>query len=279
MQQTIQYIKDELTALYPLEEIDGFIRIIFEHQLKLSFTQMIIQKDRILDDYQQKEIYKIVNRLKKYEPIQYILGEAEFYNLNLSVKPGVLIPRPETEELVDWITKINMSENAHILDVGTGSGCIALALKKELPDAQVTAFDVSEEALKIASANANRNKLDINFQNVDILKWEKQEFPEFDIIVSNPPYVRDCEKKMMESNVLDYEPELALFVSDVDPLLFYRTIAGFAQKYLKKGGFLFFEINENFGEATKNLLYGFGFKNIDLKKDIEKKDRMICCEK
>jgi release factor glutamine methyltransferase len=208
------------------------------------------------------------------EPIQYILGETEFYGLKLNVNPAVLIPRPETEELVDWILKINSIRNAKILDIGTGSGCIALALKNHLKEGEISGVDISENALKVARENALQNHLNVNFFQSDILKWKESEWDKFDIVVSNPPYVRMSEKAKMNDNVLHYEPDSALFVSDQDPLVFYRAIAAFASQYLNKNGFLFFEINEYLGEEMKVLMEGFGFESIEIRKDINSKNRM-----
>jgi release factor glutamine methyltransferase len=208
-------------------------------------------------------------------PIQYILGETEFYGLPFYVNESVLIPRPETEELVDWIQKENYkSAELNILDIGTGSGCIAIALRHEFPSSTVDAFDVSEKALETAKQNATHNKLEVNFKAVDILnapafnkKW--------DIIVSNPPYITENEKDTILSNVLDHEPHLALFVPDNDPLLFYREIAFFAQQYLTPAGKLYFEINRNAGNHTLELLTGMGYRDVELRKDISGNDRMV----
>lgn len=277
MKTSIQYIKEKLTGLYPAEEIDGFVRIIINHQLGLSFTDMILQKNSIIKEEERKKIKDITARLKKYEPIQYILGETEFCDLNLHVAPGVLIPRPETEELIDWVLKSDMSGKSKIIDIGTGSGCIALAIKKRLPEADVSGIDISEKALRIAQKNAGKNNLSVDFKKTDILNWEKRQWNAFNVVISNPPYVCESEKKQMQTNVLDYEPGLALFVNDDDPLLFYRTIAKFAKQYLTKNGFLFFEINENLGKETKILLTHLGFGDVELRKDIEGKNRMIRC--
>jgi release factor glutamine methyltransferase len=279
MQRTIQHIKTELAAYYPETEIEGFIRIIFESVLSMTYTQFVLEKEKQIDEIDFKSIAKIVSALKTYRPIQYILGETEFYDLKIKVNPGVLIPRPETEELVHWVCKTGVQPGAKLVDIGTGSGCIALALKKELPKANVWAVDVSAKALETAKENARLNQLDLEFAEADILQWEKYEWPVYDIIVSNPPYVRESEKKLMNSNVLDYEPEGALFVSDDDPLVFYRRIAEFARANLMRGGYLFFEINEYLGTEMEDLLKGLGFSAIDLRQDINGKNRMIMCKK
>ncbi|WP_163326125.1 peptide chain release factor N(5)-glutamine methyltransferase [Draconibacterium mangrovi] len=279
MQKTIQYIRAELAPFYPETEISGFIQMIMNSVLGLSYTQMILEKDRVLESSETDQIKAIVERLKTHEPIQYILGVAEFYGLELNVQPGVLIPRTETEELVDWICKTKIPASAKILDIGTGSGCISLALKNELPAAAVMTVDVSEKALSIATENAKKNGLDVSFEHTDILKWHERSWPQFDVIVSNPPYVMECEKKQMEANVLEYEPGLALFVSDTDPLIFYRTIAQFALKQLNENGYLFFEINENLGDEMVALVKQLGFKSIELRRDLNGKNRMLRCQK
>ncbi|HYQ57601.1 MAG TPA: peptide chain release factor N(5)-glutamine methyltransferase [Draconibacterium sp.] len=279
MQQTIQYIRAELAQYYPETEISGFIQLIMNTVFGLSYTQMILEKDRVLAVTELSRVKSIVERLKKHEPVQYILGTTEFYGLELKVKPGVLIPRPETEELVDWINNIKIPKLAKILDIGTGSGCIALAIKNQFPAVEVKAVDVSEDALKLASENARINGLNVEFEHLDILKWQEVSWPNFDVIVSNPPYVMENEKKQMEANVLEHEPELALFVSDTDPLIFYRTIAQFSAKYLNKGGFLFFEINEKLGDEMVALVKQLEFKSIELRCDLNNKNRMLRCQK
>jgi len=275
MQTTIQYIEKELADLYPKSEIQGFIRIIFEYVCGYDYTGLLLHKNEEINVAHQKEIEEIVLRLKRFEPIQYILGETEFFGLKLKVKPGVLIPRPETEELVQWMTETTWPSKPKILDVGTGSGCIALALKNKLPFAEISAIDFSKEALQTATENAALNDLEVEFIQSDILQWSKINWPLYDGIVSNPPYVRELEKKEMQANVLKYEPETALFVPDDDPLIFYHQIGHFAQHYLKAEGKLFFEINESMGEQIVHFLEQIGFKNIELRKDLNEKNRMI----
>ena len=279
MQKTIQYIRAELAPFYPETEITGFIQLIMNSVLGLSYTQMVLEKNRVLETFESDRIKAIVERLKTHEPIQYILGVAEFFGLELNVQPGVLIPRPETEELVDWICKTKIPATAKMLDIGTGSGCIPLALKNELPAVEVMAVDVSEDALLIATENAQKHQLEVTFELADILKWHERSWPRFDVIVSNPPYVMEREKKQMEANVLEYEPGLALFVSDTDPLIFYRTIAQFASKQLNESGYLFFEINENLGDEMVELVKQLGFKSIELRRDLNEKNRMLRCRK
>ena len=279
MEPTIQYIEKELSGFYPATEVRGFSRLIFEHVCGLSYTQQILRRKEELDTDSKQEIGKIVERLKSYEPLQYILGETEFFGLKLKVAPGVLIPRPETEELVQWIVESVKDKPVSVVDIGTGSGCIALALKNELKDARVTGIDFSETALKMAHANARENQLPVSFVQADILNWEKYNWEPFDIIVSNPPYVRELEKRAMHSNVLKYEPGEALFVSNDDPLIFYREIGKFAQIFLKEGGELYFEINENLGRETEKLMSDFNFRDVVLKNDLHGKERMLRCRK
>jgi release factor glutamine methyltransferase len=277
MKATIQYIKSELGGFYPVSEIEGFTRIIFEAVCGFDFTEQVIRKHENISSTNFEKIKAIISRLKTFEPIQYILGETEFCGLKLAVNPMVLIPRPETEELVQWILKTNLPENCSILDVGTGCGCIALALKGNLPNAKVFGTDISEKALEIAMQNAAKNNLDVDFFQTDILNWEQYNWQIFDVIVSNPPYIRESEKLQMHQNVINYEPGNALFVSDADPLVFYRAIAFFAKKYLSDNGVLFFEINENLGFEMNEMLANSGFSEIEIRKDINEKSRMISC--
>lgn len=275
MQGTIQYIKTELAGLYNEPETEGLIRLIFEAVCGWNYTQQQINKHESVSKRESEKISEIVARLKKPEPIQYILGETFFFGLQLKVTPAVLIPRPETEELVDLIIRENSDRNFTILDIGTGSGCIALALKSRLKNAIISGVDISEKALEIARGNSEINELNVHFFQADILNWEKNDWPLFDVIVSNPPYVTESEKKLMHKNVLDFEPSNALFVDDTDPLLFYRTIAQFALEKLNPNGKIYFEINENFGPETKNMLAGFGFTKIDIVTDIHGKNRFV----
>ncbi len=279
MQTTIQYLSEELAPYYPGSEIRGFVRLIMESVCRLSYTEMILQKDRVPDEDKKRQLGEIVERLKKYEPIQYILGETEFYNLKIKVNPSVLIPRPETEELVQWMAETDLPANPKILDIGTGSGCIALALKAMLRKAEVSGIDISEEALQTARENAQNNNLAVKFTKADILDWSTGVWGELDVVVSNPPYVRESEKQMMQKNVLDFEPTGALFVSDDDPLVFYRAIAQFAQTQLRKDGYLFLEINEYLGAQMIDLMEDNAFRNIELRMDLMGKNRMLCCQK
>lgn len=279
MEPTIQYIEKELSGFYPPTEVRGFIPLIFEHVCGMNYTEQILRRGEEIDSASKREIKEIVQRLKTYEPVQYILGETEFFGMKLKVAPGVLIPRPETEELVQWIIDSVKPGPPSILDIGTGSGCIALALKNSLKNARVSAVDFSDKSLEIAEENARLNQLDVSFIKADVLNWQKYKWNNYDIIVSNPPYVRDLEKEAMLPNVLKYEPSEALFVSNDDPLVFYREIARFAQTCLSAGGELYFEINEHLGSETAKLMRDFSFRDVVLKNDINGKERMLRCRK
>lgn len=273
----IQHIfHQELDAIYGKNEVDSLFLLLTEAYYKISRLQMAMDPNIALEDH--GKIVSALNALKNEVPIQYIIGETVFFGLPFKVNEHVLIPRPETEELVDWIIKKNTAAPT-ILDVGTGSGCIAVALAKHIPQTKVFALDVSKEALKVAKQNAVLNNVEIDFIEADILNseiWSDYlKHQKFDIIVSNPPYVREQEKSKMKSNVLDYEPHLALFVSDENPLRFYKAITDFSTIYLNHGGRLFFEINEYLGNDMIQLLKEHNFVNIELKQDIFKRDRMI----
>lgn len=275
--KVIKSFKLELKDIYSIREINAIIEVVLEHFLAFSKTDLILKVNQTITYSEFNKFEKTLLRLKNNEPIQYILGETFFYNFKLKVTPSVLIPRQETEELTDWIIKQNSSkEHLQILDIGTGSGCIAISLAGELKNSSVTAFDVSESALKIASNNAELNHVNINFQKVDILKASKHDQNIFfDIIVSNPPYVLEKEKNLMHRNVLDFEPSLALFVEDKDPLLFYRAIVEYSSLHLKAFGILYFEINEAYGKQIEELLLKSNFEQVELRKDINGKNRMI----
>jgi release factor glutamine methyltransferase len=273
----------ELSTLYDAQEIESFFYIVLESFHNIKRIDLAINPNMEMNSMQLLRWERVLAELKKEKPIQYILGETEFYSLPFLVNENTLIPRPETEELVEWILKSTkyelQSTKLRILDVGTGSGCIAISLAKNLPNAQVFAIDVSEKAMLIAKKNAEINNVKINFIHADILKIDSfDQLPtQFDIIVSNPPYVRNLEKSEIKPNVLEYEPHLALFVEDTDALLFFRKIAEFAKKNLSEKGKLFFEINQYLGRETIELLERLGFKNIELRNDIYGNDRMILC--
>ena len=277
MKSGIAFIRKELSGSFPKEEIESLIFLIFDKLKGYSSTQFLLSKEEILLTKDEKvEIDSIVNRLKNHEPIQYILGQTEFYGLPFYTVPGVLIPRPETEELVQWIIQENILTAPSILDMGTGTGCIAISLQKYIEHANVLACDISPICIETAFRNATLNAATLSVFEYDILNNTPQvNFPMLDIIVSNPPYVRETEKLLMQRNVLDYEPTLALFVPDENPLVFYERIADFALVHLNNKGRLYFEINEAFGRETVEMLHYKGFKNITIKRDINGKDRMI----
>jgi release factor glutamine methyltransferase len=281
---TIKHYRDyfiqELTPLYDVGEVESFFYLILEAKHQLHRVDLALQPDLAFSESELKIWSSILEQLKKEIPIQYILGVTHFYGLEFEVNSAVLIPRPETEELVDWIvqkSKIkNQKSKIKILDIGTGSGCIAISLAKNLPNAEVFALDVSEQALATAKKNAELNQVTIQFLHQSILETEDLA-QEFDLIVSNPPYVRELEKQEIKKNVLDNEPHLALFVEDNDALIFYRKIAQLAQKNLNSEGQLYFEINQYLGQEMLDLLRKMGFKNCELRKDIYGNDRMIQC--
>ncbi|MCT8340006.1 peptide chain release factor N(5)-glutamine methyltransferase [Flavobacteriaceae bacterium TK19130] len=266
----------QLSETYPEEELQSIFRILCEAFLELTPIEISLHPKRILSVAEREAFEDAIQRLKQQEPVQYIIGETEFYGLSFQVNEHTLIPRPETEELVDWVISElkGRKEVFNILDIGTGTGCIAIALEKNLSQASVSALDVSEEALHLAEKNAEHNKTQVTFFCQNILE-NNQLSETFDCIVSNPPYVRNSEKEQMDINVLDYEPDSALYVSDDDPLVFYRTIARIGCQYLKPGGTLFFEINEYLSEEMKALLETEGYTNITLQKDFRDRFRML----
>lgn len=278
MTETVSYIQDRLKDLYPSSEIKAFTRLIMERVCDMLPHQFLLCKDKKLSAKEKGEIHNIVQRLAKHEPIQYIFGKTDFYGFEFQVTPSVLIPRPETEELVEMIVHEYDDKSIEILDIGTGSGCIAITLKKLLKKADVSAIDVSPEALKIAERNAMNNRVSIFFYERNILDPHRAADSledEFDVIVSNPPYVMEKEKTEMEKNVLDYEPSLALFVPDNDPLIFYRNIARFAEQKLKKRGYLYLEINSKLGNEVVEMLRRLEFKNVELIQDLSGNDRFV----
>jgi len=276
MKAGIASIRKELAGIYSAEETESLIFLIFGKVKGYSRTRILLARDEILSSEETDEIHMIVSRLKQHEPIQYILGETEFFGLPFHTVPGVLIPRPETEELVQWIIQENQNPRPAMFDIGTGSGCIAISLRKNILQSMVLACDISSVCLETARRNAELNQVDVAILEYDILSNSPElDIPELDVIVSNPPYVREKEKSLMQKNVLNYEPDLALFVSDENPLVFYMRIADFALAHLKNGGRLYFEINEAFGKECSEMLQKKGFSDITLKRDIHGKDRMI----
>lgn len=276
MQASLEYIRKELADCYPPEEVESFIRLIFSWLKNYNSTDLILKRDQELSEDDRQQLISITERLKQSEPIQYILGETEFYGLNFRVNPGVLIPRPETEELVDWILKESQKGDERILDIGTGSGCIPISLKKNKAQAQVAACDISEIALETATQNAQLNDVAVPFFRLDILSEAHTELPDkIDILVSNPPYITEKEKALMQENVLEHEPHLALFVPDDTALIFYQAIAEFGLRNLTPGGKLYWEINEAYGQECLDLLGKLGYTMLELRQDLNGKDRMI----
>lgn len=283
-----QFFSETLSEIYPKTEIESFFFILMDELLNLKRIDIVLKPDFKLKNEILTDLKKITTRLKREEPIQYILGTTEFYGLPFLVDKNTLIPRPETEELVEWIlicvqnlkiknqnvTSSAVEKSLNILDIGTGTGCIPISLAKNLQNVNISAIDVSKSALEIAKKNAQLNKVNIDFRELDILKTDK--LPQkYTIIVSNPPYVRKLEKTEIKNNVLNNEPHLALFVADENPLIFYKKIADLAKNHLTKNGFLFFEINQYLSNETVTMLKQKGFTNIELKKDFSGNDRMI----
>ena len=269
------YFIEKLTPLYDVMEAESFFAIALEELKGWKRVDVALNPDAELSG---KEVVKwdaVLKELELLKPVQYIFGHTYFYGLDFEVNEDTLIPRPETEELVEWIIHENKNRGqVKVVDIGTGSGCIAISLAKNLPDAQVFAIDVSGNALTVAKRNANSNNVNVTFIQQDILAAEA--LPEqFDVIVSNPPYVRNLEKAEIKQNVLDYEPHLALFVDDNDALVFYRKIALLAKDNLPQNGKLYFEINQYLGKETAEILENFGFTNVVLRKDIYGNDRML----
>lgn len=266
----LPYFLSELTSFYSKDEAESMAFWSIHSVSNLSRSEYLLASNTLLSAQDNNLYQDIVSRLKKHEPLQYVLGESEFYGLTMKVNSDCLIPRPETEELVSWILKHNFK---NVVDIGTGSGCIAITLAK-YSDAQITAYDVSSDALNIAKENAKLNQVNVEFVKHDIFE-EIDLKKSFDLIVSNPPYVLVSEKKLMNRNVLDYEPHLALFVSDDDALLYYQRIIEFSKAHLTNEGLLFFEINEQKGLEIKKLLEKNEFTDILIKKDMQGKNRMV----
>ncbi|WP_195662925.1 peptide chain release factor N(5)-glutamine methyltransferase [Bacteroides congonensis] len=274
MNRITNYIRQSLQDIYPPEEVKALTMLICCDMLCLDALDIYLGKDMILSECKERELENIIFRLQKNEPIQYIRGFAEFDGRRFKVAPGVLIPRPETVELVELVARENASAR-RLLDIGTGSGCIAISLDKKLPEAEVEAWDISEDALAIARENNKELAADVTFLQRDVLfdDWEKA--PSFDVIVSNPPYVTEAEKKDMDANVLDWEPELALFVPDDDPLRFYRRIADLGRELLLPDGKLYFEINQAYGRETAHILEMNQYHDVRVIRDIFGKERIV----
>ncbi|UII27965.1 peptide chain release factor N(5)-glutamine methyltransferase [Fulvivirga maritima] len=270
----MKYIISEVKVEESLEEISSIAHIILEHVFDINRTEIILDRSVNFSKAREKELNRILKRLNDNEPIQYIIGESDFYGRTYTVGPGILIPRSETEELIQLVLSENKGKKIRFLDIGTGSGCIPITIAKELKGARASAIDFDPRVIKVARKNAERHEAAVEFLLIDILK-EPIPLTGLDVIISNPPYVLESEKAQMKPNVLEYEPERALFVKDDDPLLFYRRIAELAKQALKEGGTLYFEINEKYGEEVKMLLEVMDYTHVEVVKDIYGKDRIV----
>jgi release factor glutamine methyltransferase len=280
--QITEEIRRQLAGQYPVTEIESFIRILFGNYLNMNSLQIYLSHDHELPPGAEPQIRAAIDDLKKYRPIQYILGETEFYGFKFEVTPDVLIPRPETEELVDWVLhEYDKNAALSIVDIGAGSGCIAVALAAGFRNAGVWAVDISEAALAVARRNTLKNRVKVHFLQKDVLKDDLTDFEpaSLDVIVSNPPYVTLPEKRQIQPNVLEYEPHQALFTPGHDALIFYKRIAAFGTKGLKPHGKVFFEINEAFPAEVAEILKQHGYSDIVTRKDINGKWRMISAQK
>ncbi len=273
------FFDEDLKPFYSSDEIRFYFYWCCEYFLNLSKTQVFSDIEFRIGESMMLKFNFAVKDLKKQKPIQYILGTCDFSGLSLKITPDVLIPRPETEELVQKIVRENNPFEGQILDICTGSGCIALALKQQLPNAKIQGLDISEKAIAVAKENAIENHLDVDFFVADILNFGRDKaclvFSHFDLIVSNPPYVLNSEKSYMQPNVLEHEPHQALFVDDKNPLMFYTAILDFAKKHLNPYGTLYFEINEKFGEEISEMMKNKGFSNVEICKDFRDKNRFV----
>ena len=283
IQQAYLQLLQQLSTLYDNRESGNIADLVIEKITGLRKIDRIVYKDTIISTEQQNLLSKITSELQQHKPVQYAIGEAWFMGMKLLVNEQVLIPRPETEELANWIIqdiKTNKKMEISVLDIGTGSGCIPIAIKQLLPYTSVTAIDISEGALQIAKMNSVSQNVLIDFLLLDILdevSW--QQLGQFDIIVSNPPYIRTSEGLSMRKNVMEYEPHLALFVSDNDPLLFYKKIAAFAKTHLNQTGIIYVEVNEELAQEVASVFHQNGFFNIEIRKDMQGKDRMVSAKR
>lgn len=267
-------------TVYDERERSAIAFLLLEYILGIEKSDILANKEIAVSHLKREELEEAIDRINQGEPVQYITGKTQFLNLTFKVNPSVLIPRPETEELVDIIIKENKGRKGlRIMDMGTGSGCIAVSLAYNLPEAEVLAVDISKSALYVAAENARINHAKVTFINDDILNLAETNSNKLDVIVSNPPYVRYSEKKEMQKNVLEYEPKLALFVDDDEALIYYEKIAQFSARHLENGGLLYLEINEMLGKETAALVGSFGFNNIEIKNDLFGRPRFIRCSK
>ncbi len=280
LQSVLQFAKKELSSTYDEREIQSFFYLLCEYFLGMNRTSVILNPNTRLSESELLSFNFSIKDLKKEKPIQYIIGSTDFFDFNFLVDEHTLIPRPETEELVQWI--IDKEKSAiplYVLDIGTGSGCIAISLAKQLSNTKVTGIDISEEALQIAQLNNENLHASVSFDLIDILNPPQTFNAKFNIIVSNPPYVLESEKALMKKNVLQYEPNQALFVEDNDPLLFYRKILDFARERLLANGRIYFEINEKMNVELSALLNDYKYRDIEIKNDLFDRPRMVCATK
>ena len=266
----------ELSSIYEMDELNSIFNLLSEDYLKIPRSKILLANEIDLSESNQTLLISALERLKTHEPIQYILGKTNFMDLEFKVNNSVLIPRPETEELVRLMLKEDF-DGKEILDIGTGSGCIAISLAKNLPNAKITALDISKDALQVAKKNAELNNVEIEFINADIFEYQTDK--KYDVIVSNPPYVLESEKSLMKQNVLDFEPELALFVDDFNPLKYYESIINFSSENLNPFGQIFFEINENYKHELNKLAQNYEYNIIEFKLDIHNKNRFLILSK
>lgn len=280
MHPAYNYIKQAINGQYPDTEASAIAKAILTDVFQLSTTDLYASKDMNFSTNQAEKLEVIINRLRANEPLQYILGNCYFCGLDFHVEPGVLIPRPETAELVEWIISDRKSSNSliRILDIGTGSGCISISLAKNLPQSEVHAWDISEDAIRIASGNAAILDANVRFRQTDVL-GQVPTNTMMNVIVSNPPYITEAERTDMDANVTDWEPDTALFVPDNAQLLFYERIADIGKQILTPDGTLYFEINQRFGTETVDMLRKKGYRNVELRKDLSGNDRMIKAER
>ena len=271
LSELLDYFKRKLKDIYDDREIENIFYLMCDYQFGVSKVMVRTQGKR-LSESELLKIRSVVRRLQEHEPIQQIIGETEFCGCRIKLNKNVLIPRPETEELVRLVTT-SIDPGINIVDIGTGSGCIPIAIKKTFPSASIFGIDVSEEAVQLAESNAELNELEINFKCLDILEEDLSDLPKFDCIVSNPPYIPFSDKEQMNQNVLEYEPHIALFVPNDDALIFYKRIAELGLDFLNNEGKLFFEIHEDLGESVKDLLQRIGYRDVVIHKDLQGKDR------
>jgi release factor glutamine methyltransferase len=270
-------LKDTLQDFYSNSELDQLAKSLLMSRMNLNSTAYLLASEAEVSDEVLEQLRSDVQRLSMHEPLQYVLGNTSFYGLEIQCNPAALIPRPETEELVDWVLSEVQLPSCALIDLGTGTGCIPLAIKAKRPSWQVSAIDVSQDALALARTNALSLVLDVHFEGADLLK----DFSDlaikdnFNVVISNPPYIPNADAMSMLPNVLNHEPHLALFVPDSDPLLFYRRIVAFSEQYLEKEGYVFVEIHEGLSDETIQLFHQAGFANIELRKDLQGKPRMI----